>query len=122
MVVAYEKFRLINVYRFSESDNIKEFSEQFLKDTAEYMTGSVIICGDLNIDLIGNANNVFTKSLTNMGFQYLDTGPTHIRGGQIDHVYFKCADQNISVILNKVHSVYYSDHDSVTFIINTKES
>ena len=122
IVVAFENFTLVNVYRFSENTNIKEFTEQFLKDISKYMTESVVICGDLNIDLIENCNNIFTKSLTDIGFQYLDTGPTHIHGGQIDHVYFKCENQNIFVIFNKLHSIYYSDHDSVTFIINIEES
>ena len=80
------------------------------------MNSNIIICGDLNLDLIDNTDNIFTKNMLKLGFQYLMTGPTHISGGQIDHVYFKM--KGISIDLNKLYEIYYSDHSAITFFIN----
>ena len=119
IAVSYNKFNLINVYRFAESANVKEFTEKLLSNISGYLEQSVVICGDINVDLINNENNIFTKTLTELGFHHLLTGPTHILGGAIDHVYFRYKnDGDISIELNKLHSVYYTDHDSVTFIMN----
>ena len=99
IAVSYKKFNLINLYRFAESANVKEFTEKFLSDVSGYLEESVVICGDINLDLISNENNVFTKTLKDLGFHHLVTGPTHILGGEIDHVYFRCNnDGHMSVL------------------------
>ena len=122
IAASYDRFNLITVYRFAESGKVKEFTEKLLADVSNYMEQSVVICGDFNLDLINNENNVFTKTLRNVGFRHLMTSPTHILGGQIDHVYFRMKRDDISVELNKIYSVYYSDHDALTFFINSMES
>ena len=81
IAASYDKFNLINVYRFAESGQVKEFKETLLSDVSRYMEQSVVICGDFNLDLINNENNMFTKTLTELGFHHLVTGPTHILGG-----------------------------------------
>ena len=118
IVASYDKFTLINVYRFAKGGQVAKFTNQFISDVTGYIDGTVVVCGDLNLDLIDDGNNIFTKTLSNLGFEYLPTGPTHILGGQIDHVYFRCQDETISVELNKLFSTYWSDHDAVTFFIN----
>ena len=112
----FDKFNLITVYRFAKNQNITNFTEQLLKDTSNYIDTNIVICGDFNLDLIDNPNNTFTKTLLNLGFKHLVTGPTHILGGQIDHVYFRL--KGISIDLNKLHEIYYSDHSAITFFIN----
>ena len=68
---------------------------------------------------LDNPNNTFTKTLLNLGFKHLVTGSTHILGGQIDHVYFRLKENStISIDLNKLHEIYYSDHSAITFFIN----
>ena len=62
IAAGYDRFNLINVYRFSKSGQIKNFTEQFLKDISSYMNTNIIICGDLNLDLIDNTDNIFTKN------------------------------------------------------------
>ena len=116
----YDKFNIINVYRFAKSGQIQNFTDQFLRDISNYMNTNIMICGDLNLDLIDNTGNIFTKTLLNLGFQYLVTGPTHILGGQIDHVYFKLNKNCVSIDFNKLYEIYYSDHSAITFFINSK--
>ena len=114
----FDKFNLITVYRFAKNQNITNFKDQLLKDTSNYFDTNIVICGDFNLDLIDNPKNIFTKTLLNLGFRHLVTGPTHILGGQIDHVYFRLKDTSISIDLNKLHEIYYSDHSAITFFIN----
>ena len=52
------------------------------------LSRTVIICGDININLDKFLQNKFSKSLFNLGFIQLVNSPTHILGGIIDHVYF----------------------------------
>ena len=122
VIASYDKFVLINVYRFSKNRGYKEFTKQFLENIQKYMEQSIIICGDFNLDHISESNNVFTTTVKSLGFNYLVTKSTHILGGCIDNVYFRCKNENISVEFNKLHPLYFSDHDAVCFFVNTKES
>ena len=114
----FDKFNYITVYRFAKNQNITNFKDQLLKDISNYIDTNIVICGDFNLDLIDNPKNTFTKTLLNLGFKHLVTGPTHILGGQIDHVYFRSKENSISIDLNKLHEIYYSDHSAITFFIN----
>ena len=77
----------------------------------------VVICGDMNLDLIKYPNNKLTNSLQNLGFSQLVNETTHIQGGIIDHVYFY-SPQHAKCTLYKIHPLYYSDHDAVTFLLD----
>ena len=116
----YDKFNLITVYRFAKNQNITNFTNQLLKDTSNYIDTNIVICGDFNLDLIDNPKNTFTKTLLNLEFKHLVTGPTHILGGQIDHVYYRFKGSSISIDLNKLYEIYYSDHSALTFFIDSK--
>ena len=122
IAVSYEKFALINVYRFAKNKLYQDFTDQLLNIIEKYMDQTLVICGDFNIDLISECNNVFTKKLKSLGFNYLVTRATHNLGGTIDHVYFKCRTPNITVELNKLHPLYYSDHCAISFFVNYKET
>ena len=81
---------------------------------------TVIVLGDMNIDLKKHPQNKFTKALTQMGFQQLVKCSTHILGGLLDHVYAFCPDSS-NCTLYKTHPLYFSDHDAVTFFLQLGE-
>ena len=114
IAVEYTAFHLISVYRYSENSNIRGFTDQVLN--CFNLSKIVIILGDINIDLKKDPMNIFTKSLTTMGFKQLVLQPTHILGGILDHVYAYCPFSS-KCSLNRIHPLYYSDHDAVTFFL-----
>ena len=79
--------------------------------------GSMVICGDFNYDLLKQPRNHFSTKLKKIGFQQIVTDSTHIKGGLLDHVYF-FSPNSMTCKLFKIHPVYYSDHDAVTFILH----
>ena len=112
IVASYQSFDLILVYRFSENSNIYEFTEQIVNILN--LSKTVIICGDINVNIDKLPQNKFSKSLFNLGFVQLVNSPTNILGGIIDHVYFY--SKNMSTCsLYKIYPVYYSDHDALSF-------
>ena len=111
----YLEFDIINIYRFSDSTNIKQFSTEvnaFL-DAAR----TQVIAGDINIDLMKNPENIFTKKMKEKGFEQKVTRSTHNNGGAIDHIYFYSPSSN-TVKMIKYHPVYWSDHICLSFTIN----
>ena len=108
IIASFASFDLILVYRFSENSNINEFTEEIVNILN--LTKTVIICGDININLTKFPQNKFSKALLNIGFIQLVNSPTHI----IDHVYFYSNDVS-TCSLYKIHPVYYSDRDAVSF-------
>merc|ERR1712082_417998 len=50
---------------------------------------ATLITGDFNICSLKNPNKKISKGLKNKGFNQIMREPTHIRGGHIDHVYWK---------------------------------
>ena len=106
IIASFASFDLILVYRFSENSNIYEFTEQIVNILN--LSKTVIICGDINVNIDKLPQNKFSKSLFNLGFVQLVNSPTHILGGIIDHVYFY--SKNMSTCsLHKIYPVYYSD-------------
>jgi hypothetical protein len=114
IIASYQDFDLILAYRFSENSNIHEFAEEVVNILN--LSRTVIICGDININLDKFPQNKFSKSLFNLGFIQLVNSPTHILGGIIDHVYFYSSNMS-SCSLYKIYPVYYSDHDAISFFL-----
>jgi hypothetical protein len=114
LVARFQFFDLLSVYRFAEVSRIDEFTEQIL----EYVDLSrpVILIGDINIDLLKQPNNKFSKQLKGLGFVQLVKEATHISGGLLDHLYVYFP-QDGHCELFKMHPLYYSDHDAVCCII-----
>ena len=111
---SFEAFDLISVYRYSDSSSLEAFTSQVLD--CLNLKKTVIVLGDMNIDLKKHPMNTLTKSLTNIGFQQLVLSPTHIMGGILDHVYAYCKT-SAKCTINRIHPLYYSDHDAVTFFL-----
>ena len=115
MIIArYTMFDVLSVYRFSDSSNIQEATNQ-IKRFIDF-TRTVIVLGDFNIDLLKQPDNLLSQSLKSLGFKQLVLQATHISGSLIDHVYaFLPNGEHCEEI--KIHPLYYSDHDAVCFIL-----
>ena len=116
---SFDKFDLINVYRFSSDTEIKLFTESILPLLDQ--TKTQVIVGDMNIDLRKNPMNLFTKTLEQKGFQQIVDRPTHVRGGLIDHVYFFSPKADDSCTLYKYHTVFWSDHTCQSAILKISD-
>jgi hypothetical protein len=110
----FKMFDLLSVYKFAESSRIDEFTEEVLEHVD--LTRTVILIGDINIDLLKQPNNKFSKQLKDLGFVQLVKEATHISGGLLDHLYVYFP-QDGHCELFKIHPLYYSDHDAVCCII-----
>ena len=115
IVASYPTFDLISVYRYSSSSDLEAFTKEVLEHLN--LNKSVLVLGDMNIDLSKQPLNLFTKALMKIGFQQLVQSPTHILGGILDHVYVYCVDST-KFTLYKTHPLYYSDHDAVAILVH----
>ena len=99
---------MLLVYR---RDNLKV--EHFLNTICYFAVEKSlnIILGDLNINDFHD--NIARTTLLALGFQQFVTAPTHIRGGIIDHIYFRNSHELSHSLSTFVSSNYYSDHQSV---------
>ena len=81
----------------------------------------LLITGDFNICFQTISNNRMSRGLYKNGFRQLVTEATHLRGGHIDHAFWK--DEN-DVWKNpelKRYSPYYSDHDASCITLVRRE-
>ena len=109
---------VINVYRSSNGHSV-----ELLNHLQDMMTEgkSLLITGDFNICFNTISNNRMSKGLKKIGFSQMMKEATHIRGGHIDHVYWK--DEK-DVWMNpqlERYSPYYSDHDASCITLVKKE-
>ena len=115
ILASYQTFDLIAVYRFSENTQLGQFTN--LIHSLLNLSRTIVICGDVNVDLVKYPTNNFSQYLFGLGFIQLVNTPTHIQGGIIDHVYFY-SPQQVQCSLFKIHPLYFSDHDAVTFFLD----
>ena len=102
---------VIAVYRSSGGNKMEvlESIKSLIVDTK-----STMICGDFNFCTVQEKNSSFVKVLNDMGFEERVQVATHIKGGHIDHVYFRSPRQNLSLEV-LLYSPYYptKDHDAI---------
>ena len=87
------------------------------------MEKTTLICGDFNVFFKADRNNKIIHTLEEFGFKQLVQEGTHIKGGLIDHVYFRQIDDQVCVDCS-LYSPYYCamDHDALlTTVILKKE-
>ena len=100
---------VINVYRSSNGNSV-----ELLNNIIVMMTPGkpLLITGDFNICMMNHQKNRMSKGLETIGFIQMIKEATHIRGGHIDHVYWK--DENIvwKDPQLELYCPYYSDHDA----------
>ena len=110
----YEKFDVINVYRFSNT-SITTFTDYIMQVISSKKTQ--IVLGDFNMNFLDDAENKFNKAMKQRKFRQLVARPTHIKGGLLDQVWFY-APTKVSCEVFKIHPVYFSDHHCVATKIN----
>ena len=81
-----------------------------------------LITGDFNLCFVKNPTNSITQELLKMGFEQKVTTATHIRGGHIDHAYWRDQDSLWKVPDLEMYSPYYSDHDAILITITPKDA
>ena len=81
-----------------------------------------LITGDFNLCFVKNPTNSITKELLQMGFTQMVTTATHIRGGHIDHAYWRDQDSLWNEPELEIYSPYYSDHDALLITIVPRDS
>ena len=102
---------LISVYRSSggSQKDLLESIKSMLEDGFPTM-----ICGDFNLCSLEERSKTFLESLKSIGFEEKVQKATHIKGGNIDHVYFKDPSHNFDLDM-MLYSPYYPimDHDAI---------
>jgi hypothetical protein len=96
----FKMFDLLSIYKFADFFRIDEFTEQVLKYVD--LPRPVFLIGDINIDLIRQPNNKFSKQLRDLGFIQLVKEATHISGGLLNHLYVYFPQDE----LFKIHPLY----------------
>ena len=67
-----------------------------------------------------NTKHTLIEGLQEQGFTQLMKEATHIRGGNIDHVYWYDPDKLFEEIAVERYSPYYSDHDALLVTLELK--
>ena len=108
---------VMSVYRSSDGNSLELLHRMLEMLTIEKPT---LITGDFNICLLNHKKNRMSKGLAQNGFVQMIKEATHIRGGHIDHVYWKDDHSVWKDLKLELYCPYYSDHDAslITLIKN----
>ena len=100
---------VFSVYRSSNGNSL-----ELLNRITELLTRGkpTLITGDFNICMLNHSKNRMSKGLMQKGFHQMIKNATHIRGGHIDHVYWKNYDHVWKEPHLELYCPYYSDHDA----------
>ena len=100
----------INVYRSKNGHSVELLNHLLQMLTEDKPT---LITGDFNICYIIHKNNRTSQGLEKESFSQLVEEATQIRGGLIDHAYWKDATGVWKRPEIERYSPYYSDHDAI---------
>ena len=107
----------INVYR-SDKGNKTELVNILRRKINDSLGQAILVSGDFNICTMDEPNNPVTTALRELGFELLVNVATHIKGGHIDHLYWRgdpTGDWKKPTLENNLierYSPYYTDHDA----------
>ena len=90
--------------------------ESFLDDES-----TTLITGDMNVCFRQNEKNAISNSLIERGFIQLVDKATHVKGGLIDHAYWKDNSEKWAMPIIETYSPYYSDHDAILVTLQRKQ-
>ena len=109
---------VVLVYRSPSFANVDKFQEWLVK-LVQNERGSVIICGDFNIDPVAEKMKYdrLQAVMNGMGLSQIVNRPTHLSGHTLDHVYI---NRKLQLKYFNLHHPYYSDHDSTLVIVEEK--
>ena len=100
----------INVYRSRNGHSVELLNHLLKMLTKEKPT---LITGDFNMCYIIQRNNRMSQGLDRESFSQLVREATQIRGGLIDHAYWKDTTGVWKRPEIERYSPYYSDHDAI---------
>ena len=100
---------VVSVYRSRDGNSL-----ELLHIILEILTREkpTLITGDFNICMLNHEKNRLSKGLSQNGFVQMIKEATHIRGGHIDHVYWKDEYAVWKDLNLELYCPYYSDHDA----------
>ena len=108
---------VVNVYR-SNTGNSVELLNNILTMVENPVKAS-LITGDFNICMLNHSKNRMSKGLEMLGFSQLIQQATHIKGGHIDHAYWRDREQAWTWPVVELYSPYYSDHDALIITLTS---
>ena len=110
--VSTSQHDIFNIYFKNRS------AEEFLADLKGLINNyeRTVILGDFNIDYNKKSNNNILKWFEANDFIQIQSSPTHLKGGLIDHVWI--LKSLAPAVRLKSKSVFYSDHDLVQLSIH----
>ena len=107
---------VIAVYRSADRN------DAFDKICSHIVQGkAIIICGDFNLCYNERRSHKLIQSILSLGFKQKVLQATHIKGGMIDHVYFREGEAYNEVEVT-MYSPYYTaeDHDALCMTLTRK--
>ena len=69
---------------------------------------ATFVAGDFNVD--NSTDDSLSRELTSLGFNSCVHAATHVRGGHLDHAYFRDSNRTWQLTVERI-SPYYTDHD-----------
>ena len=114
-VLSTQNLNIINIYKSKNDNTLNEVLTTVIDSQIDTPT---LVVGDFNICYRQNPNNKVSNTLQEHGFIQTVNEATHIKGGQIDHVYFR---GDVSKVDTSLYSAYYTclDHDCILITVKT---
>ena len=109
---------VLNVYRSSDGNSLE------LLNKMKEMIGldkPTLITGDFNICILNHEKNRMSKGLMESNFKQMIRNATHVRGGHIDHVYWRDGESVWKDPEIEQYCPYYSDHDALLLTLLKKQ-
>ena len=114
--VSSEKCDVINIYRSSSAeDNVP-----FINDLSRLINiaKETFVLGDMNICYATDRNHIIFRELECKGFKQYISKPTHVKGNQIDHVFYYSPNvtSTFEPTVNQ-YGQYFTDHDLIQVVM-----
>ena len=75
---------------------------------------ATFVAGDFNVD--NSTDDSLSRELTALGFESCVHAATHVRGGHLDHAYFRDSERTWQLTMERI-SPYYTDHDLLGAVV-----
>lgn len=108
---------VVNVYRSSTGNSVGLLNN--ILTMVENPGKPSLITGDFNICMLNHSKNRMSKGLEMQGFFQLIREATHIKGGHIDHAYWRNREEAWTWPEIELYSPYYSDHDALLITLTS---
>ena len=112
IIVIFYDCIIVNIYQFSGCSDI--FSFKNIISSFFQLNIPIIICGDLNINLLSKEGKLWLNNLENL--RQIVLNPTHISGSLLDHIYY-VLNKNYKLNLIEQNFIYFSDHTMQCFTL-----